>query len=65
MPKITYQIQDLEETEMARGENGFRGQSPDGESGEPTRSAGARRRAESREQKAGEDVASRTKAGSW
>ncbi|HJQ80908.1 MAG TPA: BamA/TamA family outer membrane protein, partial [Lacipirellulaceae bacterium] len=34
MPKITYQIQDLEESELARGENGFRGQSPDGESGE-------------------------------
>ncbi|HEY3391404.1 MAG TPA: POTRA domain-containing protein, partial [Lacipirellulaceae bacterium] len=32
MPKITYQIQDLEASELARGENGFRGQSPDGES---------------------------------
>ncbi len=32
MPKITYQIQDLEESELARGENGFRGQSPDDES---------------------------------
>jgi outer membrane protein insertion porin family len=45
MPKITYQIQDLEESELARGENGFRGQSPDGTSGE--------RRAESGEQGAG------------
>jgi outer membrane protein insertion porin family len=48
MPKITYQIQDLEESELARGENGFRGQSPDGVSGE-SRAESGEQRAESRE----------------
>jgi outer membrane protein insertion porin family len=36
MPKITYQIQDLEESELARAEGGFRGQSPD-DVGPPSR----------------------------
>jgi outer membrane protein insertion porin family len=45
MPKITYQIQDLEASELARGENGFRGQSPDGESGKQRATSGEQRAA--------------------
>ena len=30
MPKITYHIPELQKTEMAKGDTGFRGQSPDG-----------------------------------
>ena len=42
MPKITYHIPELEDTELASGEGrpGFRGQSPDGRSAEPRRAAG-------------------------
>ncbi len=33
MPKITYHIPELQKTEMANGDSGFRGQSPDNEPG--------------------------------